>query len=57
MRGAGVGGEIAKSSGGFSFVWTLIALGVTAFSVILCALTVEPATGPATCTRAARRVR
>jgi hypothetical protein len=38
MRGAGVGGEIAKSSGGFFFVWTLIALGVTAiFSVILSA--------------------
>ena len=37
MRGAGVG-EIAKSSGGFFFVWTLIALGVTAiFSVILSA--------------------
>jgi hypothetical protein len=38
MRGAGVGGEIAKSSGGFFFVWTLIALGVTTiFSVILSA--------------------
>jgi hypothetical protein len=38
MRGAGVGGEIAESSGGFFFVWTLIALGVTAiFSVILSA--------------------
>ncbi len=38
MSGAGVGGEIAKSSGGFFFVWTLIALGVTAiFSVILSA--------------------
>jgi len=37
MRGAGVG-EIARSSGGFFFVWTLIALGVTAlFSVILSA--------------------
>jgi hypothetical protein len=37
MRGAGVAG-IAKSSGGFFFVWTLIALGVTAiFSVILSA--------------------
>ena len=36
MTGKGVGGEIAKSSGGFFFVWTLIALGVTAlFSVIL----------------------
>ena len=38
MRGAGVGGEIAKSSGGFFFIWTIIALGVTAlFSVILSA--------------------
>jgi hypothetical protein len=37
MRGAGVG-EIAQSSGGFFFVWTLIALGVTAtLSVILSA--------------------
>jgi hypothetical protein len=38
MKGAGVGGTIAKSSGAFSFIWTLIALGVTAlFSVILSA--------------------
>ncbi len=38
MRGAGIGGEIAQSSGGFFFVWTLIALGITAiFSVILSA--------------------
>ena len=36
MMGKGVGGKIAQSSGGFFFVWTLIALGVTAlFSVIL----------------------
>ena len=37
MRGAGlVGGRIANSSGVFFWVWTLIALGVTAlFSVIL----------------------
>jgi hypothetical protein len=36
MMGKGVGGEIANSSGGFFFVWTIIALGVTAlFSVIL----------------------
>ena len=36
MMGKGVGGEIAKSSGGFFFIWTIIALGVTAlFSVIL----------------------
>jgi len=37
MKGAGVGGAIAKSSGGFFFIWTLLALGVTAlFSVVLC---------------------
>ena len=35
MREAGVG-EIAKSSGGFRFVWTLLAIGVTSlFSLIL----------------------
>lgn len=39
MRGAGlVGGRIANSNGKFFFVWTLMALGVTAaFSVILSA--------------------
>jgi hypothetical protein len=38
MKGAGVGGAIAKSSGGFWFIWTLLALGVTAlFSCILAA--------------------
>jgi hypothetical protein len=39
MRGAGlVGGRIANSGGMFFWVWTLIALGVTAiFSVILSA--------------------
>jgi hypothetical protein len=38
MKGAGVGGAIAKSSGAFFFIWTLFALGVTAlFSVILSA--------------------
>jgi hypothetical protein len=38
MMGAGVGGDIARSSGGFFFVWTLIALGVTSlFSFILSA--------------------
>jgi len=39
MMGKGVGGEIAKSSGAFfTFVWTLLALGVTTiFSVILSA--------------------
>lgn len=36
MKGAGVGGAIVKSSGGFFFIWTLLALGVTAlFSIIL----------------------
>src|SRR5689334_2658163 len=36
MKGAGVGGTIVKSSGAFFFIWTLLALGVTAlFSVIL----------------------
>ena len=40
MRGAGlVGGRIANSSGIFFWVWTIIALGVTAsFSVVLSAL-------------------
>jgi hypothetical protein len=39
MKGAGVAAQVAKApSGGFFFVWTLIALGVTAlFSVILSA--------------------
>jgi len=38
MKGAGVGGEIAKSSGAFFFIWTLIALGLTsAFSLLLSA--------------------
>jgi hypothetical protein len=36
MRGAGLGGAIAKSEGGFFFVWTLIALGVAgSFAAIL----------------------
>jgi hypothetical protein len=35
-KGVGVASGIANSSGGFFFVWTIIALGVTAlFSVIL----------------------
>ncbi len=35
-RGVGVASGIANSSGGFFFIWTIIALGVTAlFSVIL----------------------
>jgi hypothetical protein len=38
MKGAGVGGAIAKSSGAFFFIWTLLALSVTAlFSVTLSA--------------------
>ena len=38
MKGAGVGGAIAKSSGAFFFIWTLLALGVTSFcSAILSA--------------------
>jgi len=38
MKGAGVGGAIAESNGAFFFVWTLLALGVTAlFSVLLSA--------------------
>jgi hypothetical protein len=38
MKGAGVGGAIAKSSGAFFFIWTLLVLGVTAlFSVTLSA--------------------
>jgi len=38
MKGAGVGGALAKSSGAFFFIWTLIALATTAlFSVILSA--------------------
>ena len=37
-KGVGVASGIAISSGGFFFIWTLIALGVTAFfSVILSA--------------------
>jgi hypothetical protein len=37
-KGVGVGGPIAKSSGAFFFVWTLIAIGVTSlFSVVLSA--------------------
>lgn len=38
MKGVGIGGAIAKSSGAFFFIWTLLALGVTAlFSIILSA--------------------
>jgi len=36
VRGAGVGGAFAQSSGAFLFIWTLFALGVTGtFSLIL----------------------
>jgi hypothetical protein len=36
MSGEGAGGEIAESSGGYFFIWTLFALGVTGtFSLIL----------------------
>lgn len=36
MKGAGVGGAIANSSGAFFFIWTLLALSVSAlFSVVL----------------------
>jgi hypothetical protein len=35
----GVGGAIAKSNGAFFFIWTFLALGVTAlFSIVLSAL-------------------
>jgi hypothetical protein len=38
MKGAGVGGAIATSNGAFFFIFTLLALGVTAlFSVTLAA--------------------
>jgi hypothetical protein len=38
MKGAGVGGAVAQSDGAFFFIWTLLALGVTAlFSVVLSA--------------------
>jgi hypothetical protein len=38
MKGAGVGGAIAQSNGAFFFIWTLLALGMTAlFSVLLSA--------------------
>jgi len=35
MTGKGVGGEIAQSSGAFVFIWTIIALGVTALASII----------------------
>jgi hypothetical protein len=38
MKGAGVGSAVAQSNGAFFFIWTLLALGVTAlFSVTLSA--------------------
>lgn len=37
-RGVGVAGPVAKSDGAFLFIWTLIAIGVTAlFSAVLAA--------------------
>ena len=36
LRGKGVGGDFAKTSGAIFFIWTLLAIGVTSmFSVIL----------------------
>ena len=36
MRGAGIGAHLGKDSGDFFFLWTMLAIGVTAlFSVIL----------------------
>jgi hypothetical protein len=35
MTGKGVGGEIAQSSGAFVFIWTIIALGVTALTAVI----------------------
>jgi hypothetical protein len=38
MKGAGVGAAVAQTAGAFFFIWTLLALGVTALlSVILSA--------------------
>src|SRR5579871_3768985 len=38
MKGKGLGGAIASSTGAFFFVWTLLALGVSAlFSILLSA--------------------
>ena len=38
LRGAGVGGDFARSSGAFLFIWTIFALGVTGtFTVMLLA--------------------
>jgi hypothetical protein len=54
MKGAGVGGAMAKSSGAFFFIWILLALGVTAlFSIILSARTVGAFA--LACRRAAQR--
>ncbi len=37
FMGKGVGGELARSNGGFLFVWTLLALAVTSLlSLLLC---------------------
>ena len=37
MKGAGVGGVIAKSPEGFFFIWTLYALSVTSFFCVVLA--------------------
>jgi hypothetical protein len=37
MKGAGVGGAIAKSPGSFFFIWTLYALSVTSFFTVILA--------------------
>ena len=37
MKGAGVGGAIARSAGSFFFIWTLYALGVTSFFAVILA--------------------
>jgi hypothetical protein len=38
MTGKGVGGEIAQSSGAFFFIWTMLALGVTALTSLILSL-------------------
>jgi hypothetical protein len=38
LRGAGVGGEFAASSGSYFFIWTILTLGITGlFSAVLAA--------------------
>jgi hypothetical protein len=38
MRGTGVGGAFARSSGAFLFIWTLLALGVIGLCSVLLAI-------------------